>query len=344
MKQSIVLIIISLCFSGYPLFAQTHFFSLKDEQIDLSSKSFNVTQVLDKRSDKSSIGWTQKGLGNIRVDANFSDPLEQELISFLNSNLNSDGIDIQLIIRSLFISEKTGLAKETGFCELSIDFLMVKDFQLYRILQTELISEITGADITKKHTSNIANAFKMSFDRLEALDLSKTDNFLAIAPEALAGNIPDSSRYNFPIFTEEIKTGIYDDYDALKNNSPSNMEDFYFEQKERKNDPWKGTFEIIPKFHGSHKKVKNVWAFAIGGQIYVYHQREFFPLTIENYKLYYYGYGIPSGHSASTGAVIGGLIGTGIAAGIESTNSKNQKVKYHLDPDTGEIRQIHIGQ
>ncbi|WP_057938813.1 hypothetical protein [Algoriphagus resistens] len=337
MKPKITFIATCLIFIGYSSFAQTHFFTLKDEQIDLSGKTFNVTKVIDKREDKTTIGWTQKGMANIKVNANFSEPLEQELISFLNSNPSSGDINVQLIIKSLNISEKTGFTKETGFCNLSIDFLIEKESQLYRILQTDLTTEITGGDVTKKQTSNIANAFKMSFEKLATLDLSNTGNLVAISSDLWTEKVQDSSRYNFPIFIEEIKTGIYDDYDALKNNSPSNTEDFYLEQKERTGDPWKGSFEIIPKFHGSDQKVKKVWAIAIDGKAYVYHQREFFPLTIENYKLYFHGYGIPSGHSASTGAIIGGLIGTGIAAGIESSNSKKQKVKYHLDPNTGEI-------
>ena len=342
MNLKVLFSAIFLIVIGYSSLAQTQFFTLKEEQIDLSDIPFHVTKVHDKREDKTTIGWTQKGMANIKVNANFSDPLEQELLSFLNANLNPGDINIQLLIRSLSISEKTGFSKETGFCELSIDFFLEKEAQLYRVLQTDLTSEITGADVTKKQAANIANAFKMSFDKLEALDLSNTENFLPISSDLWTVTVSDSSRYDFPIFVEEIKTGIYHDYAALKNNSPSNMEDFYLEKKERTGDPWKGTFQITPKFHGSGQKVKKVWAIAIDGQVYVYHQREFFPLIIEDYKLYFHGYAIPSGHSVSTGAMIGGLIGAGISSGIESSNAKKQKVKYDLDPNTGEIRETTL--
>jgi hypothetical protein len=35
------------------------------------------------------------------------------------------------------------------------------------------------------------------------------------------------------------------------------------------------------------------------------------------------------------GRLFGGLIGAGIASGIENANAKRQKVKYYIDPDTG---------
>ncbi len=314
---------------------QTHFFTLSDQQIELSNKPFNVTKVIDERIDKTNIGWTQKGMANVKVNASFTNPLEKEVSNFLNNNLASGGQNIQLVIRTLKISEKTGFSKETGFCELSIDFLLEKESQLFRVLQTSSTTEITGADVTKKHTKNIANAFKMSFEKLAMVDLSNTEKFLALSPDGSSDEIPDSLKYNFPIFLEKIKTGIYADYEELKSNSPSNTEDFYVEKKERTNEPWSGTFEIIPKFQDSDQKVKKVWAIALDGQVYVYHQKEFFPLTIENYELNFYGYGIPSNQSVSTGAIIGGLIGAGIASGIENTNSKKQKVKYYLDPNTG---------
>lgn len=337
MKIRTNLILTFLAISWNISFGQTHFFTLSDQQIALSNKPFNVTKVIDERTDKTNIGWTQKGMANVKVNANFTDPLEKELSTFLNSNLSSGGPNIQLIIKTLKISEKTGFSKEIGFCELSIDFLLEKESQLFRVLQTSFTTEVAGADVTNKHTQNIATAFKMSFEKLAVVDLYNIEKFLALSPDGLSDEILDSLNYNFPIFLEKIKTGIYADYEELKNNTPSNTDNFYIEQKERTNDTWKGTFEIIPKFQDSDQKVKKVWAIAHDGQVYVYHQKEFFPLTIENYTLYFFGYGMPNNQSVSTAAIVGGLIGAGIASGIENSNAKKQKVKYDLDPNTGGI-------
>lgn len=335
MNKKVILIATILFFGCELIFGQNHFFTLSDQKIQLTYKSYNITKVTDERSDKSNIGWTQKGMANVKVNASFSNPVEKEVFNFLRNNIKANGPNIQIIIRTLKISEKTGAFSEKGFCELSVDFLLETGSSTYRVLQSSIKSETKGTDVTKKHPKNMANAFKLCFEELLYVDLTDTKDFLEISTNGEQNQIPDSVKYDFPIFKEEIKTGLYASYDELKNNSPSNTEEFLIEKKERLQAPWTGTSEIIPRFKETSKKVKKVWAIVHEAKVYVYHQKEFFPLTIENYQLYFYGYGIPSNQNVSTGAMVGGLIGAGIASGIEGTNAKKQKVKYYLDPNTG---------
>jgi hypothetical protein len=335
MNKKIILIATFLIWGCKISFGQNYFFTLSDQKIELTDEAYNVTKVTDERSNTSNIGWTQKGLANVKVDASFKKPVEKEVLDFLKSNLNAGGPDIQMIIRTLKISEKTGAFNEKGFCELSVDFILEKDNTTYLVLQSSNKAETKGADVTKKHPNNIATAFQLCFEQLKSVDLTQTNNFLALSKDGVKNQIPDSITYDFPIFKEAIQTGIYTSYADLKNNSPSNTEGFTIEKKIRSREPWKGTYGIIPKFKETNRKVKKVWAIAHEGQVYVYHQREFFPLTIENYTLHFFGYGIPSNQSVAAGAMIGGLMGAGIASGIENSNSKKQKVKYYLDPNTG---------
>ncbi|EON76919.1 hypothetical protein ADIS_2580 [Lunatimonas lonarensis] len=337
MKRILSILVTSLLIGYTPVFGQTHFLTLNDQRIDLSATPFTITKVIDERVDKSNIGWTQKGMGNMRVNAGFTNPFDVEILDFLRNNLGSEGPEIQVVIRNLKIAEKTGFSKETGTCELSVDFLLEDASSLYRVLQTTVVAEVTGTDVTKKHPTNIASAFKMSFERLSSVDLSDKKNLYAIALSDIGTDLPDSIKYNYPIFTQPIKNGVYADYEELKNNNPSNMDSFYIEKRPRQSNPWLGTFEVIPKFEGSNQKVKKVWAIALDGEVYVYHQREFFPLSISHYELFFQGYGIPSGQGVSTGALIGGLIGAGIASGIESSNAKKQMVSYYIDPSSGGI-------
>ncbi|MBX2968474.1 MAG: hypothetical protein KF803_03815 [Cyclobacteriaceae bacterium] len=332
MKNRIYPILICSLVSWNAVFSQTHFVSLNKQKADFVNKSFNVTKVLDERSDKSTIGFAQKGMMNARVDANFVSPFEKELMDFLRSNLNQTGPKIHVVVTTLKISEKTGFSKERGFCELSVNFLVEHEAQVYNVLQTSITTEVSGVDVTNKHPKNIADAFKVCFDRLAGVDLSDVQKFLAIAP---GESVVQIFEYDYPVFKETIKDGIYASYEELKNNAPSIVEEFVLDKKPRLNEPWTGTFEIIPRFKDTGKKVRKVWGIAYEGQVYVYHQKEFFPLIIQDYELYFYGYGIPDGGSISTGAFIGGLIGAGIASGIENANARKQKVKYYLDPNTG---------
>lgn len=335
MNRNTYLIAILLILMSELSIGQNYLFTLSDLKIQLTNKAYNVTKVVDERANKSNIGWTQKGMANVKVNADFSDPLEKELLNFLKSNLQPDGPNIQIIVRTLKISEKTGAFSEKGFCELSIDFVLEKENSTYRVLQSSHTTETKGADVTKKHPKNIVAALQLCFEQLDKVDLTKTADFWALSIDGEENKIPDSVKYNFPIFKEVIQTGVYESYDELKTNSPSTTATFVLEKKERHKAPWVGTFEIVPKFVGSRKKVKKVWAIAHEGQVYVHHQKEFFPLVIKDYELYYYGYGIPSNQSVSTGALVGGLIGAGIASGIENSSAKKQKVKYYIDPNTG---------
>lgn len=333
MNRRINLLVIFSILGWNHAFSQTHFFSLSDQKIEIA-KPFNLTDVIDARSEKSNIGWTQKGMMNIKVNANFPNPADKEILNFLKANLDSEGSNIQIILRTLKISEITGFSNEQGFCELSLDFILESNGQRFRIIQSTHNTVVKGLDVTKKHPGNIANAFKLCFDELSSLDLTDTKTFVAL-PSDKSLEIPDSIQYNFPIFKQEIKTGIYATYDELKNNIPSSTEDLILEKRARNKAPWIGTFEIIPKFEKTNKKVKKVWGIAHEGQVYIYHQKEFFPLTIEEYDLYFYGYGVLDNGGISTGAFVGGPIGAGIASGIENSNAKKQKVKYFLAPNTG---------
>ncbi len=335
MKKRICLILIYLLVCWTAALSQTHFVSLSNQKVDFVNRAFHVIKVVDERSDKSTIGFAQKGMMNVMVDANFVNPFEKELMDFLSVNLSQTGPKIQVIVRTLKISERTGFSKERGFCELAVSFLFEHESQIYNVLQTSITTEVSGMDVTNKHPKNIADAFKVCFDKLAGIDLSNVQNFLVLKPDGSINRIPDSVVYDYPIFKEKINDGIYSSYEELKNNTPSVVEDFVLDKKPRLNEPWTGTFEVIPRFKDTGKKIRKVWGIAYEGQVYVYHQKEFFPLIIQGYEIYFYGYGIPDSGSVTTGAFIGGLIGAGIASGIENSNAKRQKVKYYLDPNTG---------
>lgn len=324
-------------------FSQTRFFSLSKQKMELSDLPYNITEIIDERDDKSNIGWAQRGLYNIQVKANFEKTIEKEVLGFLEKSLNTEqGTNIKIVIRTLKVSEKTGAFNEKGFCELALVFLLNKGSKTFQVLETTKTTEIKGADVTRKHPKNIANAFKMSFDDLIKIDLSKTADLTEYNIHGLTNAQHDSVKYKFPIFEEEVKDGIYSSYEELKNNKPSVEDRFFIEKRERKNTPWKGTYEVVPKYEESRKKIKQVWAIARDGKVFISHQKEFFPLVIDKFDLYFLGYGVPDMQSLPTGALIGGLIGAGIAAGVESSNAKKQKVKYYLDQNTGGISESFL--
>ncbi len=78
-----------LVFSGLllawstPAQAQSHRFDLKAEKLDVPASPWQVTQVLDLRTDRSRLGEVLQGLDNHSVSADFAQNLETELRQFV---------------------------------------------------------------------------------------------------------------------------------------------------------------------------------------------------------------------------------------------------------------------
>ena len=148
--------------------------------------------------------------------------------------------------------------------------------------------------------------------------------------------LDDSVAYRF---TQELnlQRGAYKTYDDFKAVIPSIIDSFYIESKPRKSDNWEETYSLVPKYSSSNKKIKKVWGFCDGSNIYIFHQIEFFPLEIQDSQLIFYGYGIVDNSAVGTAGVIGGAIGAGIYGATVLAQAKNQKVKYVIDPSTGQV-------
>jgi hypothetical protein len=129
-----------------------------------------------------------------------------------------------------------------------------------------------------------------------------------------------------------IERGGYETFEEFLNNSPSITDSFYVETKTRSNKNWEGTKQVIPRLVERDKKIKRVWGFSDGVDIYVFHQVEFFPFFRTGETLYFDGYDLLDDDGATTAAVLGGAIG----GAIHASNQKAKKIRYEIDLKTGE--------
>jgi len=132
--------------------------------------------------------------------------------------------------------------------------------------------------------------------------------------------------------TNTLKRGAYKTFEEFLSNSPSITDSFYVETKARTNKNWEGTTQVVPRYFDRDKKVKKVWGFSDGIDLYIFHQVEFFPISKTGKTLHFVGYDLLNDDGATTAAVLGGAIG----GAIHASNQKAKKIKYEVDLLTGE--------
>lgn len=142
---------------------------------------------------------------------------------------------------------------------------------------------------------------------------------------------------NLPVYKEKLKCGVYKNFEEFKNNNPSITEEFYTELKPRTTKNWKGTNSRTVRYRKSKRKIRKVWGYCDGHDIYVFHQVDFFKLEIDSALIGFFGYG----HIDKSGAVAAGIVGGAVGGGIYSiaalAKAKNQKVYYVVNPISGSI-------
>ncbi len=206
----------------------------------------------------------------------------------------------------------------------------------------------------QNHHSPVST-FSFIFNSFAMIDMKKIVVILFCGLFSFSGNVQAN---DLPILKENLKRGIYQTYEQFVNNDPIIADSFYIEKKERKRKNWKGTYSLTPRFTENDKKIKQIWGFCDGTTVYVYHQKEFFPIEMNDNDIDFFGYGNKKGSSKEGVDImnVGGWICTGgitivvglpivmvggIVAISTSSSYKKHKVEYTIDPQNGDIVSIH---
>lgn len=149
-----------------------------------------------------------------------------------------------------------------------------------------------------------------------------------------------------PIATEPLKRGIYMSHQDFVANTPSDTHSFYLQEKARKKGLWEGTFNRIPRYSKNGRKSKHIWGFSDGEKAHIYHEKEYFPITVEGHKMLFYGYGLSEASESEkamawAAAFMGGLAGTLIyelsSNAVSKREAKTQHKLFYIDQFTGTV-------
>lgn len=134
-----------------------------------------------------------------------------------------------------------------------------------------------------------------------------------------------------PKKSSNLKRGAYINFNEFVSNNPSITDSFYIETVERSSRSWEGTYNLIPRYSETNKKIKKIWGFCDGTKAYIFHETEFFLIEIEEDQYWFVGYGRIDNSGAVTAGVLGGAIGGAIGGAVAQAQARNKKVKYVYD-------------
>lgn len=334
-------IVLWLLFLPLSVRAQVHFVELSAQTLAVPERNFYIASVVDARPQQANIGWVQRGLVNVRTPAALRNGLAPELTTFLQQQLPQRPTDQPLLLRvqQLAISEHTGTFSEQALAQVTLDYLVQQADGYHLALSTTEAVESSGMEVTAQHPKNIAKALQQSLGRLAtvqweavagpALTLEEVQN----PHGALANETVD-----YPVLTATTpQPGIYRDFLQFRNDTPETTTVFVVDRKPRTSANWAGTSEILPYAvniaNGQRTALRNVWGFSDGQQIFVLHNRHYFPLERQGNGFGFTGYSLADPGAVGAASVVGGLVGAGIAAAATS----GKPTPYVVDMRTGRI-------
>ena len=329
-KQSLPLLALLLIQTLSVASVREHIVSLEYQYTEIKNFGFHIEKVINATGEERLIGFVQKKIDYQKVPAFFAHEISVEIAGFLKVNMMKSHGDFPLFVKvnRVLISESYNGINETATAKVDLTFITkTKDDVYYKLLTTRVVEEKSASmGITKSQPKLIAKAIAQCFSDLYDRYKQGYLSFTKISEEEL---------YKKPESDEEIsarflslkrnKAGIYRTFYDFQNNTPDTTVTFEITYKTKQhNDSLVRSARI--HYPETYEDDGDIWGFCDGQQSFIrVNNNKFIPLKkdekgyyliIKNYddvQMYYAG-------------LLGGLIGTGIAA---ATTPKS-KVRFNI--------------
>ncbi|SFQ50001.1 hypothetical protein [Hymenobacter arizonensis] len=326
-------------------------FDLKAEKLDVPTSPWQVTQVLDLRTDRSRLGEVLQGLDNHRVSADFTQSLATEVKQFVQVQMprQPDARPVIMRVFTLGLSEVQRTSSEHAEAELVADFLEPQPDSSYRVLLS--VGEFTrrgGLDVTKFHPANLALVLQQALRQLVALPAAPSNHETLSHADALAG-LGGAAARRFPIQAAGAapKMGVYRNLQEFLNNEPSEPAyPFTFEHIAHPGKRWAGTDEVQPNYlytDNTHPtrpvSTSGLWGISDGKELLIaYHSRFYKLLPAADGRTYTFtgppAFDAQAANTLAAAGAVAGLVGVAIAS---AANGARQMDLYELRLASGRV-------
>lgn len=175
----------------------------------LNNLGFEIAEVLDRRIDKSNIGFAQIEQSSKRVPAIFPEKFEPYIDRTLKELSNSTGEKITIIIHEFFVAEYTKAASTQAKFRIQMEFAKLVDGQLYSVGFSEQEIEGAGEYVEIRYGKMIMTGLKRCLK-----NFARTD-WKTIEGERIDSNL----EFNFD-YTKTPKRGLYSSFAKMARNEP----------------------------------------------------------------------------------------------------------------------------
>ena len=312
--------------ASYSAYGQKFFkVSLADHYIDVKFP-FSISEVVDGRKDRTTIGLVQLGANNRKEFAVFRKPGLTEIDELLMRSGAKGDSGIVMRINHIHVSEITRSLKETGKAEISADYFIRRANAYHYLGSAYSSSEGSGFDVTRAHGANIAHAIKKNLQLFNSRQVQVVPESGFTIAELSDGSEVFRDIDRMPVVMEEkFNEGFYASFDEFVENAPSISMACEINVEER----------IKVRCDGLELSV-DVYGFSKDNQLYIFFHDDFYPLIRDGVDFYFEGPRIPgTGPAVRRGWMIAGLVGAAIA----SSNTAYNMV-YKVDLSTGSIRSV----
>ncbi|OWP63943.1 hypothetical protein CDA63_06945 [Hymenobacter amundsenii] len=271
-----------------------HYLNLSRQLITLPSRTVYVAQLLDGRPDKLPIGLVYQGLNGHSTTVLFRRGLESELTEFLQQQVPARPADhaVVLCLRQLRVSERMAGLGEKASADLAADVYEQRPDGYHFVRSVAAHTSARTPEATDLHAYHVALLLQKCLEQLTTYDWSEAatgptltlGQLLADTPPA---TVPAASASGPAMLREFPRAGVYYTFEQFLTNTPApglrvsaDTVAFGFGAPQARLQ-WLGVPRLRVKVvneKNQNQPTKEVWGFSDGHQLFVQHQKNFFPL------------------------------------------------------------------
>ena len=271
--QSRFLFVGLLIFLNAGVFAQASDFTIRLEpKGKFKTYNFYISEVIDNRADRTSLGTVYWGSNNAGRKANFNESFNTHLYVFFSSILPSskEHTPIVISINHLSIAEEELKKGELGRSEAEVEFFKEQEGQLLSLGIFKAAKEKSLPNVTDSHDDRIINVLAQCVKDFAESGWEKKTGI----PKSQVDSVRAKYRFDY---NASLKTGLYFSFDDLANNTP--IDTIAYETKLVRQTKKKEHYQVFHK--GTKKRVKHLYGYSDGKSIYLNSNNYAYSQTLE---------------------------------------------------------------
>lgn len=222
----------------------------------LKKLGFEIAEVLDRRIDKSNIGFASIEISKRRVPAVVPDSFETYLTNTLRELVVSEGEKITILIHEFYVTEHTKGTATLGSFRVQMEFAKSLEGKLYSLGFSEEIIEGIGEFVETRYSEFIMKGLKKCLNDFARSDWREEQGEL----------IDDTIDFKYD-HTQIPKRGLYSSFAKMARNEPFMETDFVIKGTDGQR--WVKYHKYYVEHDRTRKIRKRIFGFSYGNKIYI---------------------------------------------------------------------------